>query len=105
MNAWTSPRTPVQRRFAASSRGAGVWNWSPTMARMLRQATRRLVPAALAAALLAAPAAAPAKHRDASRAVAAYRALQHNYYLPKRKLYRGRPYSKLWPFSQAMAAT
>src|SRR2546426_5387642 len=28
MNAWTSPRTHVQRRFAAESRGAGVWDQS-----------------------------------------------------------------------------
>src|SRR5438045_9502939 len=28
MNAWTSPRTHAWRRFAAASRGAGVWDQS-----------------------------------------------------------------------------
>lgn len=42
---------------------------------------------------------------DAARAQAAYAALQKWFYLPGRGLYRGQPYSSLWPFSQALAAT
>ncbi|MGI8869743.1 MAG: glycoside hydrolase family 76 protein [Mycobacteriales bacterium] len=50
--------------------------------------------------------------RNASRAVAAYRAMQRQFYVPAQKLYHGEaplgtgnPYSYVWPFSQATAAT
>jgi len=31
--------------------------------------------------------------------------MQRTFYLPSKRLYRGQPYSYLWPFSQALAAT
>lgn len=68
--------------------------------------TRRL--ALLAAlAVLAIPAGmAQAKgDRNATRAAASYKALQKNLYVPDKRLYRGSPYSYVWPFSQAMSAT
>lgn len=40
-----------------------------------------------------------------NRAKASYAALQKYLYLPQQKLYKGSPYSHVWPFSQAMAAT
>lgn len=50
--------------------------------------------------------------RYAQRAVAAYRAMQRQYYVPDVQLYQeyspqqpGNAYSYVWPFSQAMAAT
>lgn len=44
--------------------------------------------------------------RDAARASAAYQAMQNAYFIPgSGGLYTGEPYSFLWPFSQAFAAT
>jgi hypothetical protein len=40
-----------------------------------------------------------------ARALLAYRAMQQSYYIPGTGLYEGEPYSFLWPFSQALAAT
>ncbi|MEA2398010.1 MAG: hypothetical protein QOK25_1566 [Thermoleophilaceae bacterium] len=70
--------------------------------------TRRL--ALLAAALLVVlpvgVADAKAKpDRNMTRAADSYRAMQKELYVPARKLYRGSPYSYVWPFSQAMSAT
>jgi hypothetical protein len=42
---------------------------------------------------------------DPARALAAFEAMQHQYYLQGSGLYLGEPYSYLWPFSQALAAT
>jgi hypothetical protein len=39
------------------------------------------------------------------RALLAYRAMQKVYYIPGSGLYNGEPFSYLWPFSQALAAT
>lgn len=57
-------------------------------------------------------AAAPAVQTDASRAAFAYQAMQTYFYHPDVQLYQdpypqngGNPYSYVWPFSQAMAAT
>jgi hypothetical protein len=47
----------------------------------------------------------PGLHGDPARALAAYEAMQQNYYIPGTGLYEGEPYSYLWPFSQALAAT
>jgi hypothetical protein len=40
-----------------------------------------------------------------ARAWLAFQAMQKNYYLLGSGLYKGEPFSYLWPFSQAMAAT
>ena len=42
---------------------------------------------------------------DPARALLAYQAMQQNFYIPGTGLYEGEPYSYLWPFSQAFAAT
>lgn len=47
----------------------------------------------------------PGLHGDPARALLAYKAMQQNYYIPGSGLYEGEPYSYLWPFSQALAAT
>jgi hypothetical protein len=50
----------------------------------------------------------PAKavlHGNAARALLAYEAMQQQYYIPGSGLYVGEPFSYLWPFSTALAAT
>jgi hypothetical protein len=47
----------------------------------------------------------PVLHGDPARALLAYEAMQQNFYIPGTGLYEGEPYSYLWPFSQALAAT
>jgi hypothetical protein len=47
----------------------------------------------------------PGLHGNPARALLAYEAMQQNYYIPGTGLYEGEPYSYLWPFSQALAAT
>ena len=71
---------------------------------------RRWGPAAAIAATavlglsLAAPSA-EARGPSFKRAIASYHALQHWYYVPRHKLYKGAPFTYAWPFSQALAAT
>lgn len=47
----------------------------------------------------------PGLHGNPARALLAYKAMQQNFYIPGTGLYEGEPYSYLWPFSQALAAT
>jgi hypothetical protein len=47
----------------------------------------------------------PGLHGDPARALLAYKAMQQSFYIPGTGLYEGEPYSYLWPFSQALAAT
>jgi hypothetical protein len=47
----------------------------------------------------------PGLHGNPARALLAYAAMQHNFYIPGTGLYIGEPYSYLWPFSQALVAT
>jgi hypothetical protein len=47
----------------------------------------------------------PKLHGNAARADAAYSAMQRGFYVAGSGLYRGAPYSFLWGFSQALAAT
>jgi hypothetical protein len=47
----------------------------------------------------------PGLRGDAARALVAYQAMQQSFYIPGSGLYEGEPYSYLWPFSQALAAT
>jgi hypothetical protein len=47
----------------------------------------------------------PVLHGNAARALAAFEAMQRVYYIPGSGLYQGEPFSFLWPFSQALAAT
>src|ERR1700722_2819859 len=47
----------------------------------------------------------PVLHGDPARALLAFNAMQKNYYLLGSGLYKGEPFSFLWPFSQAFAAT
>jgi hypothetical protein len=47
----------------------------------------------------------PALHGDPARALVAYEAMQLRYYIAGSGLYDGEPFSYLWPFSQALAAT
>ena len=47
----------------------------------------------------------PALHGDPARALVAFQAMQAYYYIQGSGLYVGEPFSDLWPFSQAFAAT
>ncbi len=47
----------------------------------------------------------PVLHGDPARAVLAFEAMQRAYYIAGSGLYEGEPFSFLWPFSQALAAT
>jgi Glycosyl hydrolase family 76 len=47
----------------------------------------------------------PALHGNPARALLAFAAMQRNFYIPGSGLYQGEPFSYLWPFSQALAAT
>ncbi len=47
----------------------------------------------------------PVLRGNPARALLAYEAMQQNFYIPGTGLYLGEPYSFLWPFSQALAAT
>ncbi|HMD56407.1 MAG TPA: glycoside hydrolase family 76 protein [Solirubrobacteraceae bacterium] len=44
-------------------------------------------------------------HGDPARALVAFQAMQQHYYIAGSGLYDGEPFSFLWPFSQALAAT
>jgi hypothetical protein len=47
----------------------------------------------------------PGLHGNPARALLAFQAMQQDFYIPGTGLYEGEPYSYLWPFSQALAAT
>jgi len=47
----------------------------------------------------------PVLHGNPARALAAFEAMQRVFYIPGSGLYQGEPFSFLWPFSQALAAT
>jgi Glycosyl hydrolase family 76 len=47
----------------------------------------------------------PVLHGDPARALVAFEAMQKYYYIKGSGLYEGEPFSYLWPFSQALAAT
>jgi hypothetical protein len=47
----------------------------------------------------------PVLHGNPARALAALEAMQKGYYIAGSGLYSGEPFSYLWPFSQALAAT
>ncbi len=47
----------------------------------------------------------PGLHGNPARALLAFQAMQQDFYIPGTGLYEGEPYSYLWPFSQAFAAT
>ena len=54
------------------------------------------------------PAAKPKKpvlHGNPARALVAFEAMQKFFYIRGSGLYKGEPFSYLWPFSQALAAT
>lgn len=47
----------------------------------------------------------PTLRGNPARALVAFQAMQQRYYIPGSGLYEGEPFSFLWPFSQALAAT
>jgi hypothetical protein len=47
----------------------------------------------------------PKLYGNPARALLAFQAMQKYYYIPGSSLYSGEPFSYLWPFSQALAAT
>jgi hypothetical protein len=47
----------------------------------------------------------PVLHGNPARALVAFEAMQKNFYISGSGLYQGEPFSYLWPFSQALAAT
>jgi hypothetical protein len=47
----------------------------------------------------------PVLHGNPARALVAFEAMQKYFYIPGSGLYKGEPFSYLWPFSQSLAAT
>jgi Glycosyl hydrolase family 76 len=72
---------------------------------MRRWGSAAAIAAAAALALSLAAGSAQARGPSLQRAIASYHALQHWYYVPRHKLYKGEPFTHAWPFSQALAAT
>src|SRR5262249_50986983 len=86
----TRPAIPARRsQFArrASSRPASKAS-RPTHRRAARKKARK-----------------PLLQGNAARALVAFRAMQRHFYVQGANLYEGEPFSYLWPFSQALAAT
>lgn len=79
----------------------------PESHRVSAYARLLVVPLALCVLLCAwAPGVASAAPRgNAARALLAFRTMQKSFYIQGTGLYKGEPYSFLWPFSQTMAAT
>jgi hypothetical protein len=67
--------------------------------------TRKPAAVALMLGLVLALAPGSARADDAGRARSAYAALQKHLYIPGERLYRGSPFSYVWPFSQTLSAT
>jgi Glycosyl hydrolase family 76 len=102
----------LRLRVGAGGSGARVGSGAPARARATArtrgQAHIRGQAHTRAQAHIAAtkPAAKPAAlHGDPARALLAYQAMQKYFYVQGSGLYKGTPYSFLWPFSQALAAT
>lgn len=97
----------ASRSVAASPAGAGPYPAGAT------RPAFSLRPGQLARARAAAKAPAkpkpkptkPALTGDPERALLGFRAMQQHYYILGSGLYEGEPFSYLWPFSQALAAT
>ncbi len=104
----SAARTPPPGGLGSAHRGPGTVARSPYPA----GATRPLfVPragaagGAHAAAGTAKKAPKPVLHGDPARALVSFQAMQKAYYIKGSGLYAGEPFSFLWPFSQALAAT
>ncbi|HEY7953281.1 MAG TPA: glycoside hydrolase family 76 protein [Solirubrobacteraceae bacterium] len=79
---------------------------TPFASHRVARRPRLLVPMVLALLCLCAPSVAGASLRgNPARALLVFKTMQKNYYIQGTGLYRGEPYSFLWPFSQTMAAT
>jgi Glycosyl hydrolase family 76 len=79
---------------------------TPFASHRVAQRLRLFVPIGLALCCLWTPGVAGAALRgNPARALLAFKTMQKNYYIQGTGLYKGEPYSFLWPFSQAMAAT
>ncbi len=105
----------VQSASAASPRGARGATYPAGAThpafRVSKQALQQLVRARAAASSKKRPSKKTKKRKeplltgDAARAMLAFEAMQANYYIAGSGLYQGEPFSYLWPFSQALAAT
>jgi hypothetical protein len=85
------PRKPARAgdfAHVATNTGASVGVGARTKAHATRKPKRK-----------------PGLRGNPARALAAYAAMQQNFYIPGTGLYIGEPYSYLWPFSQALVAT
>jgi hypothetical protein len=98
----------MPRPRPAHHRLARAWRVLAASALALALALTLCAPAPAARARRAPPKAPrpPALSLYARQALAAYEAMQQNFYVPSAGLYKGEPaYSFLWPFSQALAAS
>lgn len=91
-------RTPASAHAAASSAGASAPTTptttpSPTTTSTSTKPKQHAKPKK------------PALHGNPARALVAFEAMQAHYYIRGSGLYAGEPFSYLWPFSQALAAT
>jgi hypothetical protein len=91
---------------AASAAGAGAQTRSPASARPAGSPGGAVAPGSPRSPKSAqAKGRVPVLHGDPKRALVAFQAMQKAYYVKGKGLYAGEPFSYMWPFSQALAAT
>src|SRR6202035_2026512 len=107
--AGAAPRAPAGSHASPYPAGATRPSLVPRASEYARPATHaRRASTAAAAARKPARKKQPRKpvlRGDPARALLAFQAMQSRYYLQGSALYAGDPFSYLWPFSQALAAT
>lgn len=103
------PAEPVGSRYARGGEGPRRLAHPSEFARVANRATRAHGPAAAGSSTRKSRKKAkkpkPGLHGNPARALAAFAEMQKAFYIPGSGLYLGEPYSYLWPFSQALAAT
>jgi len=89
-----------------SATGAGAQARSPAFARLAGSPGGAVAPGSpQSPKSVKAKSRAPVPHGDPKRALVAFQAMQKAYYVKGKGLYAGEPFSYMWPFSQAFAAT
>jgi len=89
-----------------SATGAGAQARSPAFARLAGSPGGAVAPGSpQSPKSVKAKSRAPVPHGDPKRALVAFQAMQKAYYVKGKGLYAGEPFSYMWPFSQALAAT
>ncbi len=103
--AWMASAARAAGGLARPATASSAAQSSPYPAGASAPAHRVSRAALAAAAKSTAKPAKPALRGNPARALLAFAAMQKAFYVQGSGLYRGEPYSYLWPFSQALAAT